>query len=195
MKDFLTHDALNNPDWLWSICQSRVMLALHELHTKQKACLTHLEPTVAPAAARGVRATADYKAGTLVLVPLTSVIKAIKLSDSVPPNAVVLEKFYKHVRTKDVFNVVLMPAGGLKIPTRSDDTGVAALRPASHPMLALYWLVGRGSAPNMVIKKMEAQEISIPVLVNKTNIKKGEALQLPDSTATASDAKRRKLDT
>ena len=201
MKDFAKHDATNNPDWLWSICQSRVMLALHELHTHHAACLKNLEPSVAPLAARGVCAKADYKAGALVLVPITSSIVVKKLSDTVPPHAVLLQKIYKHVRTKEVFNVVLQPSGGLKMPSSTgadQSTGVGALRPVSFLMVALYWLVARGSAPNMVVKKIQAQYIDIPVLVNKTNIKKGEELVQRGSTATAStpgapDAKRRKL--
>ena len=80
------------PEYQLAIVHAKLVIALDELHAAHVDCVEGLEVIAKPAARRGVRATRDFAAGALTLVPLTNNIALKKVGKKIASKqAVVVE--------------------------------------------------------------------------------------------------------
>ena len=134
-----------------------------------------------PAKFRSLTATRSFEVEELVLVPITSTIFMKKQTDSVPSGSVFV-KTYKDPKGV-VFNIVLHPSGGMKMPKVETSTGVGGLKQTPHSFVIPFWLVqdsGDQGVCNMKLKVMKSKvvpSVPVPVLTNKCAIKKGDVLK------------------
>ena len=186
----MRHDPSTNGSLLWGLCESKVKLALHELHMENRDCLKGLIPCVAPAKFRGVVASRAFAAGGIVLAPMTTTISNKKHGDPIPNGAVRLDEgITMPGSTPTRYVAILMPAGGIKLPSESEHVD-GKVPPIGF--LALYWLVRTSAVSadvNMVTKRVLSQGVAFHVLTNKKEIKAGAELVRAAPAAPEANAK------
>ena len=161
--------------------ESKIRIELHDLHAQHSECLNGLSGVTSPVKLRSLITTRAFKAGGIVLVPVTTSILIKKPSETVPTGSVFVRS-YKDPKGA-TFNILLHPSGGIKMPKTEPKTGIGGLKQTPSSFIIPFWLVqdSGSSAPNMKVMtiKTDTHAVSIQVLTNKIDVKKGEVLSAP----------------
>ena len=159
---FDDHGPLKSAEYQWSIEEAKLKLILDDLHSQNSTSLKYLSGVTTPARFRSPTATRSFEVEELVLVPLTSTICMKKQTEAVQSGSVFV-KTYKDPKGV-VFNIVLVPSGGMKMPKVETSTGVGGLKQTPHSFVIPFWLVqdsGDHGVHNMKLKVMKSKVFSI----------------------------------
>eukprot|EP00959_Pyramimonas_sp_CCMP1952_P027965 586817-Pyramimonas_sp.AAC.1 len=102
------------------------------MHAQQSDCLKGITRVPSPVKYRSITATRAFKTGEIVLAPLTANI-AMKKPNADSPNGSVFAKSYKDLKGT-IFNIALLPTGGMKMPKVQANTGVVGLAKGPWPL-------------------------------------------------------------
>eukprot|EP00959_Pyramimonas_sp_CCMP1952_P045149 943006-Pyramimonas_sp.AAC.1 len=61
-------------DWQWSIEEAKIRIALGDMHAQHSDCLKGITGVTSPVQYRSITTTRAFKAGEIVLAPLTASI-------------------------------------------------------------------------------------------------------------------------
>ena len=121
---------------------------------------------------------------------MTTTISNKKHGDPIPNGAVRLDEgITMPGSTPTRYVAILMPAGGIKLPSESEHVD-GKVPPIGF--LALYWLVRTSAVSadvNMVTKRVLSQGVAFHVLTNKKEIKAGAELVRAAPAAPEANAK------
>eukprot|EP00959_Pyramimonas_sp_CCMP1952_P306953 6424468-Pyramimonas_sp.AAC.1 len=99
------------------------------------------------------------------------------------PNGSAFAKSYKDKGT--IFNIALLPTSGVKMPKVQANAGVGGLATAPGSSIIPHWFVHESTPKlnaNMKVVTMKSDvtpPLSVQVLTNKSDVKKGNALIAP----------------
>ena len=119
------HDPCNMFDWMWTVREAAVTIALHELHMESRSCISNLKAIIAPNKAKGIITTKDCPKGSLTLIPMTTSILLKNITEEPPASSVILPATFRHPSKQATYNVVLSASGGWKLPDEKKTNGYA----------------------------------------------------------------------
>ena len=178
------------PEYQLAVRHAKLVIALDALHATHVDCVEGLEVIAKPASKRGVRATRDFAAGDLTLVPLTSSITLKKVGEKIASKQAVVVEHVADV-DKERYNAVLMP--WVKLPSKeiSDASGAGgfgALKRAEKPCVIPFWLVRDvpvARDATVIFKKVTLlDKMKVQVITNPKAIAAGTELVVWQSAPT-----------
>ena len=180
----MAHDPSKNAEWLSSVCEARVKIALNQLWRERTDCLKNVELVITPVKYRTVRTTKALAPGQLGLVPCTTTIAMKKADDSVPNGAVRLETGFVNPSSGTKYTAVLMPSGGFKLQSSGASAGASsggfnALKATLGSLVVPYWFVittDDAAGANVDVTKATVDGVSVPIIRNKKALATGAEL-------------------
>ncbi len=192
VSDLAQYDPTVFSDWLSSLNEGRVRVALGALWAEHKECMKNIEVITSPVKDRAVVTKGECGPNAIKLVPLSTVIATKKVDEQLVEKAIRVDPSFTNKATGVKYSCVLVPAGGSRLQAvvgggaSSANVGFSALKPVAESFVVPFWFVQHVTDPaaaNMHIEKVTVEGVTLPIMTNKKAVKQGAKLTIYNKPA------------